>query len=189
MICEINGPLLTGTWNANDDIVFDIALNLRPLFRVKASGGTAEPLTKLDEARKESSHWGPSFLPDGRHYLFAASGEGPAAFVGELGSDTRTPLPNIATAPQYSDGHLVYVRNGVLVAQPFDLDRLQVSGAAVALGSGGVLLGDSSYSTGASNLPSAIPVSVSNTGALAFRAGGSTGNTILTWVDRSGKNN
>ena len=44
--------------------------NRQPLFRISESGGEAAPLTRLNEALGENSHRGPTFLPDGRRFLF-----------------------------------------------------------------------------------------------------------------------
>ena len=59
-----------GTWNADGVILFARTAG-GPLFRVSASGGEAVAVTKLD---RQSSHRFPSFLPDGRHFLFYAQG-------------------------------------------------------------------------------------------------------------------
>jgi hypothetical protein len=60
----------SGSWNRDDVIVFGRITS--PLFRVPAAGGTPVPLTQLDAARQESAHFAPWFLPDGRHFLYAA---------------------------------------------------------------------------------------------------------------------
>ena len=90
------GPALTvcdaangrgGSWSQSDVIVFTPSVR-EPLFRVPAAGGTATPLTALDDVAGESSHRFPWFLPDGRHFLFTVrSGNQQAAiYVGDLES-------------------------------------------------------------------------------------------------------
>src|SRR5262249_24578915 len=69
-ICNTT-PGQSGTWNSSGDIVFN-PTNRAPLMRVRTSGGTPQQLTTLNEARQENSHRWPSFLPDGRHFLFTA---------------------------------------------------------------------------------------------------------------------
>ena len=64
-------PGLGGSWSASGEIVFN-PTNRAPLMRVSASGGTPQQLTALDSARQENSHRWPTFLPDGRHFLFTA---------------------------------------------------------------------------------------------------------------------
>ena len=46
-----------------------------PIFRVSAAGGEPKPVTTLDESRGETQHRWPSFLPDGRHFLYLARGQ------------------------------------------------------------------------------------------------------------------
>jgi len=41
-------------------------------FRVSEKGGEPVPVTELDTTRKETGHRWPSFLPDGKHFLFVA---------------------------------------------------------------------------------------------------------------------
>jgi serine/threonine protein kinase/Tol biopolymer transport system component len=59
-----------GTWNADGVILFTPSAG-GSIFRVPASGGSPTAVTKLD---RHTAHSGPSFLPDGRHFLFYAQG-------------------------------------------------------------------------------------------------------------------
>src|SRR5438132_639958 len=43
---------------------------LHRLRRVSATGGAVTPLTTRDASRQELGHRFPSFLPDGRHFLY-----------------------------------------------------------------------------------------------------------------------
>jgi serine/threonine protein kinase/Tol biopolymer transport system component len=61
-----------GTWNAAGVILFQPLYRDSSLFRVSSSGGTAEPVTRLDEAAGDVTHKWPVFLPDGDHFLFQA---------------------------------------------------------------------------------------------------------------------
>ena len=58
-----------GTWNADGVIVYN-AVNDGALLQVPATGGAPRPLTTLDVTRHENSHRNPTFLPDGRHFLY-----------------------------------------------------------------------------------------------------------------------
>ncbi len=60
-----------GTWNQEGTIVFCPTFN-RPLSRVNEAGGLPVRITQLDSSRNESSHRWPSFLPDGKHFLYTA---------------------------------------------------------------------------------------------------------------------
>ena len=140
------------------------------LASVPANGGA--PVRVLD--RTENAD-GPAFLPDGRHYLIAIHSANPAqagTFVGTLDGTARIRLVAFPTYAQYADGHLLFVRDTALYAQPFDLPRLQLRGAATQL---------------AENVSS---FTVSSHGEIAYLATNSTGTANgaeLLWMDRSGR--
>ena len=113
--------------NGQGDIIFSPA-NRSPLFRVRPDGSFLQ-LTQLDSTRAENSHRYPSFLPDGRRFLFLArSGrrENNALYLGTLESaETRrliTVHSNVVYVPPRPgrQGTLLYVRDGTLVEQQFD---------------------------------------------------------------------
>src|SRR5262249_50812101 len=133
-------------------------------------------------ARKDGTHRWPSFLPDGRHFLFYASlGSGTEPGILCLGSldslATRT-----LTAAQSSGVFLpprtvVFTLGKALVAQELDLDRQTLSRSAVPLG---VELPGSLGVSGFRYLSAAAP------GTLVYRqAPGQTSH--LVWADRSGR--
>ena len=67
------------TWNRDNVIVFAGAADA-PLQRVDAKGGTPTPVTTLVPPR-ENSHRMPSFLPDGRHFVYLAGGQAPTGGI------------------------------------------------------------------------------------------------------------
>jgi Tol biopolymer transport system component len=180
------GGAYAGTWNAAGQILIGAeSIPDGPLLRVPDGGGSLEPASELDTARKESAHGFPFFLPDGRHYFFLArssDAQSPlAAYVGELDSKDRRPLPGIASEVKYSPtGHAVFIRDGALMAQPFDPDSLELGGQAAPVA--------------AALVPAAAisgHFSVAANDSLAFFRG--TGdnvagvqNTQLVWFDRNG---
>jgi len=174
-----------GTWSADGVILLaSDASPGGPLLRAPAGGGEAAPATELDASRKETSHRFPHFLPDGQHYLYVATGADArdrAAYVGGLNSKDRRPLPGIAAEVKYSSsGHLVFIRDGALMAQPFDPDLLELTGQAFPVADPFAPPAALTY-----------PFSVSMTGSLAFRTnqiggGGISGNTLLWWYDKKG---
>ena len=109
--------------------------------RVAAAGGRPEPATTLDEGQQETHHLYPSFLPDGRHFVFYVAGKTRGLYVGQSDSAERTflfdpdpalPTGAAATPGVYAaSGHLLYVRDRVLMARPFDASSRAVAGAAV----------------------------------------------------------
>jgi eukaryotic-like serine/threonine-protein kinase len=168
-----------GSWNRAGVILF-AALRGSGILRVSSTGGSATPVTMLDASRQEDFHYWPHFLPDGKHFLYFAHSTSPgnsAIFVGSLDSKEKKLLLQASSIAIYSPpGYLLYVRNGTLLAQSFDADRLELKGDALPVAQG-VLF--SSNNGGAA-------VSVSGNGVLAYRMVPSNAQTELVWVDRKG---
>jgi Tol biopolymer transport system component len=129
------GGRYDGSWSASGEIL--LASDLPgPVLRVPEGGGEPKPATELDAARKEQSHRFPEFLPDGKHFLYLATNAEPRnrmIYVGALDSKKRDPLESITGHAKYADGHVIFVRDGALMAQAFDPDRLKLAGDAFAL--------------------------------------------------------
>jgi Tol biopolymer transport system component len=125
-----------GSWNSDDIILF--APNLSgPIMQVSASGGDLVAVTTVDSARNESEHRFPHFLPDGDHFLFAALPGGPNGwdtYVGSLRSGAVKRLLTARSVAVYAEpGFLLFEREGRVLAQRFDTDRLELQGAPVAI--------------------------------------------------------
>src|SRR5262249_36173717 len=112
-----------GTWNRDGGIVFAPNFN-SALSRVSASGGMAAPLP-LETSRKEKVHHFPYFLPDGQHFLYRAGvttaygrDEGNGIYVGSLASSEYKLILRADTYAVYASGHLLFWRDGSLMAQP-----------------------------------------------------------------------
>jgi Tol biopolymer transport system component/predicted Ser/Thr protein kinase len=150
------------------------------LLQVSDAGGAPQALTHLDKG--ETDHDWPEFLPGGKTVLFAASGDDRAngqVAIQSLATGARRNLIQGATHPHYApSGHLVYAQGGNLMAVPFDLQRLALTGAAVPVVEG-VL--QSTSSGGAQ-------YNFSATGSLAYVAGAvqATAGNTLVWVSRNG---
>lgn len=131
-----------GSWSASGTIVFQ-PHQQGALMQVPASGGRPEPASTLSTDGAETHHLYPAFLPDGRHFIFYIVGKQRGLYVGEIGSSTRTflfdpdpslPVGAAATPGVYaSSGHLLYVRDRVLMARPFDAASQSVQGEAFKL--------------------------------------------------------
>jgi Tol biopolymer transport system component len=124
-----------GTWNRDGVIVFSPdAIGNIGLFRVSSQGGAPVELTKPDASRLETTHRWPVFLPDGKHFLYLAANftghrEVNAIFVGSLDSPEKRQIVNTSGNVAYADpGYLLYMRDQILVAQPFDLRRYALAG-------------------------------------------------------------
>ena len=177
VLCDALGGI-GGTWNQDGIIVFAPSL-YNHLVRVSATGGTPTPATTLDHAGHEIEHLFPQFLPDGRHFLYVAMTAQVAdsvIYVGALGSAERTKvmrgLTNVAYDPS---GRLLFGRDGVLMAQPFDLTTFTLSG-------GPTTIAERAYMT----FDGPTLFSASTTGIVAYRNAEPL-QVQLTWVDRRGK--
>ena len=175
-ICDAPGGS-DGTWGTSGVILFD-GTGPQPIRRVPASGGTAVDFVKQDASRKERTVAWPEFLPDGRHFLYMATGDKPEDSVYRIGSldspDSKT-LASAQTLVLYAlPGYLLFVRDRTLVAQPFDAKALKTTGEPTPLAE---QIGTDSVGL--------ARFSVSRNGTLVYRTGES-GNRF-TWMDRSGK--
>ena len=163
-----------GTWSSNGLILYSDRMS--PIYAVPASGDTqVRTATAFDASRREIAHYEPQFLPDGRRFLFYADSTEPdhrGTYIGSLDEPSATRLLDGAnTAVTYAaPGHLIFVRDQVLMAQPFDVSRLRLSGSAMPLG--GELSSQSAMLSTAAGL-------------LAF--GGDATAQHLAWFDRAGR--
>jgi len=153
------------TWADDGQIYFapKEALNLS---RVSAEGGLPEVVAVSDGSYR--FHW-PQALPGGRGILFSNG------IFSLVKNDIKTVRG--VTSPRYlSTGHLLYSSPGGLIAVPFDLERLEVTGAPVP-----VLDGIRTETFGVAQY------AISNDGLLIFAPGQSVAVGRPVWVDRNGK--
>jgi Tol biopolymer transport system component len=164
---------LGGAWSRDGTILF-AANPSSPILRVPADGGEAVPVTRL-LAPHQRLHAAPHLLPDDRHFIYFVDGapEARGVYLGELGRLESRLLTTSEAPGAYASGHLVFVRNGRLLAQAFDLERLTLNGEPVVV---------------ADDVNSGTTVSTSATGTIVYRtAPEDTGERQLVWMDRTGK--
>ena len=138
-ICDRPALPIGGSWNRDGVIIFGTIST--GLWRVPAEGGTPAPLTVLDPSRHESEHELPSFLPDGRHFLYFINStvpENSGIYVGSLDDPPERQNKKRLLATRFgatyvpsdslSAGHLLFLRDGVVMAQAFDPDKLELLG-------------------------------------------------------------
>ncbi len=164
------------TWNQRGDILFTPASFL-PIHRTTAAGVPARPLVLRGEAagpitERRSDPW---FLPDGRRYLFS---RGSTIAVGDLESPEVKEILPIPSKAAYARGHLYFVRDGNLYAQPFTPNTLALGGEAVKIADRIGWSGDT---------PTGFSFSVAPTGLVVYADRSATPSTQLTWVDRTGR--
>ena len=168
------------TWNRDGVILFSTLAG--PIQRISDAGGTpASPVTKRDDAKQQLAHSFPCFLPDGKRFLYymrSANPEFDGIYVRELGGDGERLLlhasSNVAYVPS---GHLLYVREGVLLAHPFDAERAAFTGDPTPVAEGVDSFAESGIAA----------FSVSDTGALVYRTTDTAPVSRLIWFDRAGK--
>jgi Tol biopolymer transport system component len=163
-------------WGADERITFGRA---GTLWQILASGGSAKQITTLDSGKHEIFHAWPTVVAAGKILLFTSitSGDSDASHIEavSLASGERRTVQS-GTFPLYApSGHLIFFRDGALLAVPFDIDRLE-STAPVARVVENVAV---DVNTGA---PFAA---LSSSGVLVY-APGDAGTSRLVWVSREG---
>jgi serine/threonine protein kinase len=173
-----------GSWNRDDVILF--ASNRSPLKRVSASGGSSAAVTTLDMASGETRHEWPSFLPDGVHFLYLSVGTTSGSpsdprgiCLGSLTSREPNMILEGGANAQYAQGHLLFVRQGALMARQFDIKRFELAGEPVTLAA-------QIHTDSVVRGQQAGDFSVSQAGVLAYQAGSESGSRLV-WFDRGGR--
>ena len=164
-----------GAWNRDGVILF--ASLGDPISRISDTGGKPAEVPGLVQ---EGSNFSPRFLPDGRRFLYYVRGtsEARGVYIGHLdgAAEIRRLFDSDATAGAVyaASGHLLFVRQRTLFAQPFDPVRLELTGNPFPVTedqAGCACLG----------------LSVSDTGSIAYRTTATPGRRRFVWFDRSGK--
>jgi serine/threonine protein kinase len=176
-----------GAWNSEGIILFKQGYS-GPISRVSASGGQVKTVTTLDSKSRETAHYHPVFLPDGRRFLFLAiKGAGGTNTI-EMASldspDRTTVMENPSGVYLYCAGswplrkcHLLFQQASTLFAQQFDESAGKLIGEpAPIVEKVEPALGGYSHR-----------FTASMTGAVGWRMGiGSVNGTIVS-LDRTGK--
>ncbi len=164
-----------GSWSDDGTILYD-GRDTDPIMRVAAGGGIPVESIKPESTRGEAQVGWPQFLPGSRKFLYVGFGTSePAVKLASLdGGEIVTLLPGQSRVEYAPPGHLLYVREGTLVAQPFDAGSGKITGDPVPLAEDLNIdaVGLAHFTT-------------SQSGVLAFR-GGEVGNGQLQWLDRKG---
>jgi DNA-binding winged helix-turn-helix (wHTH) protein len=127
-LCKVNTNA-AGAWSPNGDIL--IGQIGDGIFRVPASGGELVRVTELDAGMNEKRHMLPQILPGARKFLFVAGGDKPGnntLWAASLEGGERKLIASVESGVALAAGHLIYVRDRALVAQPFDSRTLELTG-------------------------------------------------------------
>jgi Tol biopolymer transport system component len=178
-IADVPADTRGETWGEDGTIVFGRALG--GLARVPASGGTPQPLTRLEPG--EWTHRQPQFLPGGRAIIFT-SHKRPEDFdlarieVLTLIDGTRRTLQDHAYFGRFvgdanGAGYLTFFRAGTMWAAAFDPARLAPLGSPVPV------LEDVGYD----DIAGTAAVDASRTGTLVYRR---PSKLRVDWLNRDG---
>ncbi len=174
-----------GSWGPDGTILLT-PNSTTAIFRVPAGGGTPVAVTKLNEAKKETSHRWPIWLPDGRHFLYfvqipQAAGEAAGAgavCVGSIdGKESKLLFRGDSQVLYAPPGYLLFWREGSLVARQFDPKKRTLQGDAFPVAEGVQRLPARNFAF----------FSVSSNGLLTYQGGALAGLSQLAWYDRSGR--
>jgi len=188
-LCEAPQPT-GGAWSRASVILFG-RRSARGLLRISATGGEVIQVTTLDVSRQELTHRYPTFLPDGRHFLYSIQSwqkETRGVYLGSLDDgtlkrqllDNLTPVKYMAAVPGATAGAgwLVFGRDGALLARPFETSRLEFSGEPSSISDkvGNDLVFTSNFA-----------FSVSDNGVLVLDPGLERQRHQYRWMDRRGQ--
>jgi eukaryotic-like serine/threonine-protein kinase len=185
-LCSISGTIPGGTWNRNGEILYGSLPRGGGIYKVDQAGGDPVRVTMADEKNQVTAHAWPQFLPDGRHFLYFAYSmrpEGLGTFVGAVDNPRSKRLARSSYSATYvppasgsGNGHLLFLREGTLMAQMLDGRSFELTGEAFPV------------AEHVSSYRNYTMFSTSETGVLAYHSGGSEmGTGQLKWFDRAGK--
>ena len=134
-ICDITTGR-GGSWSKNGTIILSPNAT-GGIFKVPSSGGKPEEIIKSSAANKDQSLRWEYFLPDGDHFLYSTensssgSSAADAIYLSSLSDTKSEKLIDASSNCQYANGYLLFVRQGILLAQKFDPDNLKIVGEAM----------------------------------------------------------
>lgn len=137
-LVDVSGGGRGASWGVNNLILFTPG-HADVIHSIPASGGQSKPVTVLDSTFLDYTHRWAHFLPDGIHFLFFAKtesslgGEQDAICLGSIDSPEVTRLFNARSTVAYTNGQILFVRDRVLMAQPFDERDLELKGEAIPI--------------------------------------------------------
>lgn len=165
-----------GSWSTQGTIAFAPS-STAGIALVAASGGSVSAATRLTAG--QSSHRFPSFLPDGKHFLYFASGarEERGIYIASVDGRTNRRLRDESSNAVYMPpGYAVFARGDAVMAQRLSHRTLTLTGEPRQIG----------RAVSASLPFGASGISASHTGSIAYHSGAEGGNEAVE-RDRSGQ--
>ncbi|ABF43118.1 serine/threonine protein kinase [Candidatus Koribacter versatilis Ellin345] len=170
-----------GSWGADGNILAAISYNTT-IAMLPASGGAPHELSKLEGTKYSSNRW-PTWLPDGKHYLYVAvnhsapTSQDTGVFYASVDGKENRFLVHTFSNALFANGYLIFERERTLLAQSFDPSTGKLSGEPKTLAETPQV----DASLWRTNL------SVSTNGMMIYASGAAAGGQSLAWYDRSGK--
>lgn len=173
-----------GSWGRRDVIIYEPDSGTA-IWRVNSDGSGAAPVTDRFFAEGDQSHRWPVFLPDGNRFLFwsgnfsggkdAASG---GIYLGSLDQKEKKLIALAHSSFAFDSHHLYYANDERrLVQVAFDPDKATVSGDTLVIANT-VGFQPSTYWTA---------LTASMNGTLIYNTSAGATLSVLTWMDRTGK--
>jgi eukaryotic-like serine/threonine-protein kinase len=183
-LCDLSGVAVGGSWNRAGDIIFGNTAG--GLLHVRETGGVCSQMTVFNSSAKEEFHLLPTFLSDGRHFIYLrvapSEMDVSGVFVGTLDAkpheqSAQRLMPYeigiaYAAANDSGSGHLLFLREGTVMAQPFDERRLALEGTPAPVAERVGSFRDAAF------------FAVSASGVLVFREANMDSQVVV--VDRTG---
>jgi serine/threonine protein kinase len=173
-LCPVagQGPATVGTWGRDGTILFSTGWSI---FSVPSSGGDPVVIRAAGAFQESGYNMWPFFLPDGHHFLFMGLGRKTEVLIGSSDSKEIVHLlPVDSRAIYVPQGYLLYVKEGSLLAQPFDANKLSLSGEPMAVADNLLYFQALGFAD----------FSVSDNGVLVYQGG--TNLSRLVWYSREG---
>ncbi|MBD3297626.1 MAG: protein kinase [candidate division Zixibacteria bacterium] len=168
-----------GSWNEDGVIIFPPDQE-GWLYKVPAAGGPPEQITFPDTARSEATHRWPAFLPDGNRFLYYSRSSGSstedALVLSSLDRSVHKILMYHNGNASYANEHIIFVRENVVMAHPFDLSTDTLAGTPFPIA-------EQAHFNGRFNNHE---FSVSNNGALVYLSGGTRAGLSILRINRQG---
>ena len=179
-ICEVGGGVgRSGSWGAGGEILFaDVQGDA--IYGVSADGGKPEAVVRSDPTRGVFRVQWPSFLPDGRSFLYLAwgaissrSADG-TLMLARPGKPPTAVTPLRSRAEMLEPGYLIFAREGALFGQRFDPISAKLAGPPLPIAASVNYF----LSTGFADF-------TARAGTLAYHSQEDV--MRLTWFDRAGR--
>ena len=166
-----------GSWADNGTILYAPGTQ-GGIFGISLGDTVSRELTRRRLERGEIGHMWPHALPGGREFLYfvaSAVDSVRGIYLGSVASGVGRRIVGSSASGVYSDGHLLYVYNGALVAQRFDVASATLAGERR-------LIADSV----ATSYEYYGAFSASRGAVLVYVSGKSRDITRMTWMDSTG---